>query len=559
MKSSGYKIFPAALAAVLAVAWLTPASAVGTTYYVNSGSGTLATEIGEAYAVGSAGTAMVAGAPVYVMTSSGLVTLGSAQDPDPAQAGLSVSGTVNIQADTVRVGLKYGDAALQAASLKNVVGSGFLFGYYDENRNFQTLGRTAETALTMIEDTNVSLSAGTVGCYHILLPDVYGSFDDASGAAAAWPDAFVGCYGGDYRVLLSHYQCWDDASNAIAERGTGGEAFSASSKCVVVTKTGTTTILFEFDYGSNRDFALLPVCSSGKAVSSFGGYSYYGGFQFSRLDGDEMTVVNYVDVEDYIKGVVSAEMSEGWPLEALKAQSVAARTYVMRNLNGYSQYGFDVTGTASSQAYGGTSSVGSNIVAAVEATGGQYLTYRGSLCDTLYFSSSGGGTEDSENVFTSAVEYLRGVYDPYEDSAASVNAYSSWTRSWNRSSISAKLVSMGYSFGALSDIETTFSDTDNVICIELTDTSGRTVRFSGGQCYAFCYYGSRLNLPSIHFTVDVSETNSDVYVFKGGGWGHNVGMSQFGAYAMAKYYGKTYDQILAFYYTGVSLSRGVTA
>jgi stage II sporulation protein D len=493
------------------------------------------------------------------MTGGGLVTLGSAQDSDPAQAGLSVSGTVSISADTVRIGLKYGDAALQAASLKNVVGSGFLFGYYDENRDFQTLGETDETSLTLIQDTNVSLSAGTVGCYPLLLPDVYGSFDDASAAAAAWSDAFVGCYSGRYRVLLGHYQCWDDANDAVAERGAGGEAFSASSKCVVVTKTGTTSILFEFDYGASHSIALLPVSASGKAVSSFGGYSYYGGFQFSRLDGDKMTVVNFVDIEDYIKGVVSAEMSEGWPVEALKAQAVAARTYVMRNLNGYSQYGFDVTGTASSQAYGGTSSVGSKIVTAVEATSGQYLTYRGTLCDTLYFSSDGGGTEDSENVFTNAIDYLRGVNDPYEEAAAAVNSYSSWTRSWNRSSISSKLVSMGYSFGTLSDIETTVSDTGNVICIELTDTSGKTVSFSGSKCYGFCYYSSRLNLPSIHFTVEVSETNPDVYVFKGGGWGHNVGMSQFGAYAMAKYYGKTYDQILAFYYSGVSLSRGVTA
>jgi stage II sporulation protein D len=272
-----------------------------------------------------------------------------------------------------------------------------------------------------------------------------------------------------------------------------------------------------------------------------------------------MTVVNFVRMEDYIKGVVSAEMTESWPLEALKAQAIAARTYAARNLGGYSQYGFDVTGTASSQAYGGTAAVGSNIAAAVEATAGLYLTYGGALCATLYFSSDGGGTEDSENVFTSALPYLRGVLDPYEEAAADINKYSSWTRSWTRDSIRSKITALGYSFGTLAEILPTYSDTGNVIKIAFEDTEGRTVTFSAGSRYAFCYYSARLNLPSIHFTVQISATNPDVYVFSGSGWGHNVGMSQFGAYAMAKYYGKTYDQILAFYYTGAGLSRGVTA
>jgi stage II sporulation protein D len=244
---------------------------------------------------------------------------------------------------------------------------------------------------------------------------------------------------------------------------------------------------------------------------------------------------------------------------SFEAQAIAARTYAVRNLGGYSQYGFDVTGTASSQAYGGTSAVGSNIVAAVEATAGLFLTYGGSFCDTVYFSSDGGGTEDSENVFYSAIPYLRGVLDPYEEAAADINKYSSWTRSWTRVSIRSKVTALGYSFGTLADMLPTYSVTGNVVKLALVDTDGRTVTFSASSCYAFCYYSARLNLPSIHFTVQVSATNPDVYVFSGSGWGHNVGMSQFGAYAMAKYYGETYDQIMAFYYTGAGLSRGVTA
>jgi stage II sporulation protein D len=156
-------------------------------------------------------------------------------------------------------------------------------------------------------------------------------------------------------------------------------------------------------------------------------------------------------------------MHESWPLEALKAQAVAARTYAARKQGGYGQYGFDVTGTASSQAYGGTAAVGPNITAAVEATAGLYLTYGGTLCEALYFSSSGGGTEDSENVFPNALPYLRGVLDPYEKAANDINGSRSWTRSWTRDSIRSKITALGYSFGTLAEILPTYSDTGNVI------------------------------------------------------------------------------------------------
>lgn len=557
------------LAAVVILTALTPLAEADNTYYVNSKTGVLETSLDETWAIGGNGKALLNGTPVSVLASSGMTTIGSStpinpitpstpavSDDDPAQKGLTVSGTIHIPADVIKIGLAYDSGALETASLSNVVGRGFEFGYYDSSRNFHVVGSTEETGITMMTDTNVKVSAGTVGCFHILLPDDYSDFETASEAAESYDSAFVGYFEGDYRVLIGAYENRDAATEAIEALGIDGTAYSASNRCITVTKTGTTRILFEFDGGNTYGLGVRAI-SSDKAITKYAIYQYYGGFQFTRLTGEKMTVVNLVDVEDYIKGVVSTEMSEGWPLEALKAQAVAARTYAMRNLNGYSSYGFDVTGTAASQAYSGTSAVGSGIVAAVEATAGQYLTYQNTLCDTVYFSSDGGGTEDSENVFYSALPYLRGVIDPYEEAAASVNSYSSWTRSWNADSIAAKVRAQGYSFGTLQDIETEYSDTGNVISITFIDDSGRKVNFSGSNCYAFCYYSARLNLPSIHFTIERSTTNSNVYVFEGGGWGHNVGMSQFGAYAMAKYYDKTYDQILAFYYTGVSLSMGV--
>jgi stage II sporulation protein D len=531
--------------------------------YVNNGQ-SIIPNLDAAYAIGSGGTAKLSGGEIQVMTGSGLATLGTAgtenNGTDPAQKHLEVTGNISIRADVVRVGINYSSGAVETANLTNSVGNGFRFGYFDANRDFQELGSTTATSITVAKDTNVNISgAGTLGCFHVMLDGTYSSFGAAKAAAAAYSGGFPAYYNGNYYAMVGHYQSRAEAESALLQLGVGGTAYTGSNRCIVVTQGGTTNILFEFDCGTTQSLAVSPVTEGQKAQTTYKTYKYYGDFQFVRNSGENMTVINFVDMEDYIKGVVSTEMSEGWPIEALKAQAVCARTYAARNLNGYASQGFDVTGDTYSQAYSGTSRVGTTIIQAVEATAGQYLTYHGSLCDALYFSSSGGGTEDSETVFYDALPYLRGVVDPYEKDAAGINSYSEWTRSWTKSSISSKIKAAGYTFYDLADINVTFSSTGNAKAIKFTDIYGNMAEFKNSSCYTFCCYTSRLNLPSIHFTLEESASNPDVIVFSGGGWGHNVGMSQFGAYAMAKYHAKTYDQILAFYYTGVSLSRGVVA
>ena len=103
----------------------------------------------------------------------------------------------------------------------------------------------------------------------------------------------------------------------------------------------------------------------------------------------------------------------------------------------------------------------------------------------------------------------------------------------------------------MQDVEISYSDTGNVIGLKFTDANGRTATFSGSSCYSFCV--SYLGLDSISF--EITE-NSDSITFTGSGWGHSLGMSQFGAYAMADTYGFTYDQIVNFYYTGITLAQG---
>ncbi|MCL1828857.1 MAG: SpoIID/LytB domain-containing protein [Oscillospiraceae bacterium] len=525
--------------------------------HVNDG---VVSDIFGAYATGGSGRAeKIETQDIMVLTGGGIAPLGvTAEDPDPAQKRLDVVGTVAIRTDVIRVGLNYGGNTVPAATLRNTAGSGFVFGYYDGGRVFREVGYTGEQAITAVKDLNVKIGdAGTLGCFHILLGEVYSGFEEARAAASNYEEGFPAYYDGAYRALIGNYQSREAAEEAMFVYGVYGTAFSGSNRCVTVIIPGTTRILFEFDCGTSYYFTARPSPDSSRAQTSYGNYRYYGDFMFIRNSGEDMTVVNFVETEDYIKGVVAAEMSENWPIEALKAQAVSARSYALRHLGGYASLGFDVTGDTYSQAYIGTNRVGDNTDRAVSSTAGVYMTYNGEICEALYSSSFGGGSENSETVFRDALPYMRGIRDPYEKDAADVNAYSSWTRSWSKSAITSKLTALGHRFYNLADMELTHSKTGNVTAIKFTDIYGNTVNLKNNECYSFCTNSSRLGLPSIHFSAEQSRSDNNVLIFSGGGWGHNVGMSQYGAYAMAKYHGKTYDQILAFYYTGVSLAKGV--
>ena len=313
--------------------------------------------------------------------------------------------------------------------------------------------------------------------------------------------------------------------------------------------TGTDILLYEQNSTGPRNMlAVSPLCEYGEAVTWFSGNKYYGDFEYAVLGGGKISVINAVDIEKYVMGVCSREMSSGWPLEALKAQAVAARTYAGRNIRNsvyYYNCGFDLTGDTYSQAYSGCANVTDDIVRAVEETENEYLTYNGELCDAQYFSSDGGATEDNENVNGNSYHpYLKGVIDPYESDAAGVNHYSSWTYTMKPEYLGSKV-----GLSDVSEVYTEYSNTGNVIEIELVSSSGNSIVLSRGSCR------TSLGLPSIRY--HVYKNDAGQFVFEGSGWGHNLGMSQYGAYAMALYYGKTYKDILGFYYTGVGLSYGV--
>lgn len=569
MKMKRLNAIPAFILALLFIAGLFPAvpAAAAGDIYVNDSNSVLTGGLGSAYAIGEGGTSFVSG-DAAVMTADGLTTVGGSSgssgsstrpgrdEVSPTPEHLSVTGRISLPYSRFRVGLYYYDgtssirnSTLESANLENDVGSGYLFGYYDSNRVFHQVGYTAETAITMAMDKNVTISSGaSLGCYHILLPGSYMSFEEAANAASQY-GGFPAYYNGAYYALYGSYATSAEAQAALSWSGTGGQVYTASQYCVTVCRTTDGAILFEFDCGKDLNLAVSPQTSYEPAVTWFKGYRYHGDFEYVRRSGDKLTVINIVDIEDYVKGVIPYEMSGSWPIEALKAQALCARTYAASHFNANSYYGFDVTNDTYSQVYRGLTGATSTSDAAVEQTAGIYILYAGEPISAMYCSSNGGATEDSENITGNAVGYLRGKVDSFEAAAASINANSSWTDTLTRSQLAEKANTLGFSIASADSIEITYSDTGNVIGMKLTDSNGRSASFSGKACYEFCT--STLGLKSISF--EISE-NGDSVTFIGSGWGHSLGMSQFGAYAMAKTYGFTYDQIVNFYYTDITLA-----
>ena len=162
-----------------------------------------------------------------------------------------------------------------------------------------------------------------------------------------------------------------------------------------------------------------PFTFIGKQPLVVDGKPYRGKIAVSS-DGKQLQVIDTVGLENYLKGVVPAEMPSGWPPEALKAQAVAARSYALANLT--KGRGFDLYGDTRSQVYGGLDAEATSASDAVDATKGQVVLYNGTVADTLFFSTSGGRTASAADATGAPVPYLVPVADPYD----TLSPYHAW-------------------------------------------------------------------------------------------------------------------------------------
>ncbi len=521
----------------------------------------------------------------------------------------------------VRVGLYWGDRALEGANLLNYRGSGYDLGYFDGDLQFVPLMRTDEKAISMLKDWSLyyvggqyvsSGSSGNlqVGCYHIRLGSCE-SYEEAAEAASVYADGYTAYMNGTWYAFCGSYLSLSAAENAISDRGLYGTAMTASSRCVTVVATGTDRVIFQYDGGTDSSLGVMPLPDEDgeRPITWFRGYKYYGGFQYTRRDGGNLTVVNVLDMDDYICGVVPYEMSPNWPMEALKAQAVSARTYAASQLHKHESSGFDLCNSTCCQAYLGVNVNAPDCEEAVRDTSGIYVTYEGEYADTYYHSCDGGATENSENVFYEEIPYLRGVRDPYESYVET--GYEHWSYVYTADEITWILQNKGYGCSRIVSITPTYTEMGNILSLRFTDIAGVSWTFSrsraasilNSQTYNRIIHSQRFTVTdadgeqtplcindgtgqvsdtealwavdgsgqvtgvgdrgsvtvitgsgteTVYFGASGAEIVSERFLISGSGWGHNVGMSQYGAKAMAEL-GFAYDEILKFYFSGVDV------
>ena len=272
---------------------------------------------------------------------------------------------------------------------------------------------------------------------------------------------------------------------------------------------------------------------------------YRGTLRVFLQDG-KLRVVNEVDIEAYLYGVVPAEVPGNWPPEALKAQAIAARTYALYQSQHRQNWRFDVVDDQGDQVYKGVRCEARSTTRAVDATRGLILVHHdrpNRPILAMYTSNTGWHSAHVGHIFSQPLPYLVGVRDPYSPT----QPMGRWRRTHRAADIRRKLA--GLIRGRVDAI---------------TDIRPQEVTPSGRiKKVALVHAGRRrvlrtrttlkraLKLPDI--LVGITR-QGDSFVFDGGGFGHGVGLSQWGAKAMADA-GKTVDEILPFYYRGVRVKR----
>lgn len=301
-------------------------------------------------------------------------------------------------------------------------------------------------------------------------------------------------------------------------------------------------------FNINGQFVNIPYVS----VTSYGSPIYYnrksytGSLIFHNEKG-LMNVVNVLPLEEYLVGIVASEMPKDWPAESLKAQAVVARTYAMYQRrgrsSGWSGSIYDVESTVSDQVYRGNVINDRSVRSAVENTKGEFLTLDGKLLKTFFSSTCGGRTESAKNVWNE--EYK---LPTFEDPYCSRAPHMKWNYSISKAELIQKLKNAGFSAQSIDDIKIERRPGNPRAAIIQIDIGDETIVFQGSEFRKLIGYNL---IKSTWFDAKISF--GDVR-FSGRGYGHGVGMCQWGAKGMAEA-GKSYQQILSYYYPGVRIEK----
>ncbi|TCO79853.1 SpoIID/LytB domain-containing protein [Marinisporobacter balticus] len=523
--------------------------------------------------------------------------------------------------DQIKVGIRFGESATPVVSLASP--NGLALGYY-EGDNFKGIMQFFEDIIVRKDDYFINVNGSFItydfdsqsgsgnknieGPVHIQIGNEFSNQQEAENFLNELPNMMEHpylAYENGWHVWVGCYTSVSEAEETsknikLLIQNADLRIITKDDKRVqVLNKYGKVSFMYNTD-DVVYAFKAIPQESS-NGIIQLDGKSFRGSIIIHRYIGSDLTVINRLDIEEYLYGVVPREMSGDWPIEAQKAQAVAARSYAVVNLNRHENYGFDVCASSHCQVYGGYNSEKSRSTMAVDETRGALLTYDGKVVTAFYHSNSGGHTEDSENVWSNPVGYLRGVDDPYSIGAPN----DTWVKVYTKQEIEGVLASNGLSVGTLQNIVVEErSKNSRVLKLAFYGTSGSEILEKGkirsmfgnnsikstwfdmgtnGERNANIMVLYDLNQPAEAIDMNSkyiltaqglkefevankyvsngkeykliasnANANVDQYTFTGKGWGHGLGMSQWGAKKMAED-GFNYEQILTHYYTGTNI------
>jgi stage II sporulation protein D len=289
----------------------------------------------------------------------------------------------------------------------------------------------------------------------------------------------------------------------------------------------------------------LQLAADKNGTINFRDKKYTGELQFFDDGAGALSAVNVLSMEEYLIGLVASEMPKDWPIEALKAQAVIARTYALyqkkiRSSKQSSSF-YDVESGVQDQVYLGIANHDNRVKGAVEATKGEILTYKGNAFKSFFSSTCGGMTESAVNVWGE-----KGLFALTKDPYCARSPHSSWKYSLSKRELAAKLTAGGFQASAIRGINVEHRKNNPRVATLEIDGGGRTIFIQGSD---FRRIVSFKDIKSTWFDVKIS---GDRIEFNGKGYGHGAGLCQWGAYGMADA-GKSYREILKFYYPGTKI------
>jgi stage II sporulation protein D len=260
--------------------------------------------------------------------------------------------------------------------------------------------------------------------------------------------------------------------------------------------------------------------------------------------GQGFAVINEVELEEYVKGVVSSEVSSSWHQEALKVQAVATRTYALYQRINNAGRPYDVVASTQDQVYRGRHGLSPRVQQAVEETRGIVITYQNALILAAFSSTAAGPTEEAVNVWSKDLPYLKGVECPFDMNSP----YYQWRSAFTLEKLETNLRQKGFVVGTIASLTPfSYSQAGRVLKMRVLHSTGELI-LRGEDLRRVMGYRV---IPSTHFEIDA--VGSDV-VLMGYGAGHAVGLCQWGAKELAEL-GYSFFAILRYYYPGTELQE----